>query len=158
MQRTATEVEAIVVRRFSEADALKVSRLISRCLNETLIADFTKDQLEFFHRRFTPGGLQRIAAECDMLVAVRGRQILGTASLENGRVKAVFVNPTLYRKGIGQLLMKHIEIEARRRGFDTCVLYSNRRATWFYAKVGYKRLKEVEDHGLKLVLMRKRLD
>jgi GNAT superfamily N-acetyltransferase len=112
------------VRLFKEKDARKVSHLISRCLNEILSREFTHEQLKFFHRRFTPSGLRKIATQSAVFVAVSGDRILGTASLEGDRVRAVFVNPSFHRQGIGRLLMKHVEDEARRRNLTACTLHS----------------------------------
>jgi len=140
-----------------EEDAQEVSGLISRCLKETLSLEFTERQLQFFHSRFSPEGLRQLATECTIFVAVEEKRVLGTASLAGDRVKAVFVNPSLYRQGIGTLLLKHLEDEARRRNITMCVLDANHHATGFYERLGYRLVKEVCENGLNLVLMRKEL-
>ena len=147
-----------MVRALKEGDTRKVAYLISRCLNEILTRDFTRAQLKFFYQRFTSAGLRKIATECTLFVAASGNRILGTASLDGDRVKAVFVNPSFHRQGIGRLLVRHVEDEARRRNLTGCILHANHQAIEFYEHVGYQKVKENHDHGLNLVIMRKDLN
>src|SRR5689334_5217896 len=127
-----------VIRLFRYEDAPKASYLISRCLNEVLTADFTHSQLEFFSRRFTAGGLRTLAAQCALFVAIRGDRVLGISALDGDRVKAVFVNPRFHRRGIGRLLMTRVEAEARQRKVSAVIACSNRSASGFYRRIGYR--------------------
>ena len=151
------KLKSVGVRLFKEGDARKVSYLISRCLNETLSREFTREQLKFFYGRFTPAGLRKIAREGTMFVAVSGDRVLGTASFDGDRVKAVFVNPSFHRQGIGRILMRHVEDEARRHKHVACTLHANHQAAEFYEQVGCQRVNEIDDYGLNLVIMRKKL-
>jgi hypothetical protein len=100
------ESDAFSIRSFRAKDAQEVSRLISHCLKETLSLEFTERQLQFFYSRFSPDGLRQLATGCTMFVAFQEDRILGIANLDGGRVKAVFVNPSFHRQGIGMLLLK----------------------------------------------------
>ena len=151
------KLETVAVRLFKAGDARKLSYLISRCLKEILSLELTPEQLKFFYGRFTPAGLRKLATECTMFVVVSGNRILGTASLDCDRVKAVFVNPSFHRQGIGRLLMRRVEDEAIQRKVTVCSLHANHRATEFYEHIGYQRVKEIDDFGLNLVIMRKEL-
>jgi hypothetical protein len=50
-----------------------------------------------------------------------------------------------------------VEDEARRRDLAACVLHANHQDVAFYEHIGYQKVKDIDDHGLDLVIMRKEL-
>jgi ribosomal protein S18 acetylase RimI-like enzyme len=54
------------------------------------------------------------------------------------QVRAVAVHPSWQGRGVGQLLMTHLEKHAAVQGFTECILDSRESAVAFYQKLGYE--------------------
>ena len=128
------------IRKFQDKDARKLSYLIKRALNEVNIKDYPKSVIVRLSKYNTPSKLIERSRGRDVYVVVDGDRILGTAGLENNYVFSVFVDPTYHGKGIGQMLMTHIERAAGKRGMDKLTLASSLTAVGFYEKLGYKKV------------------
>jgi len=57
-----------------------------------------------------------------MYVASKDERILGTASLKDNVISALFVNPNFHGKGIGTELMNYVESAARKRDYIGLIL------------------------------------
>ena len=99
-----------------------------------------------------------ISARRRMYVFVQDNEIQGTGSLRDNNVRSVFVNPDFHNLGIGRKLMKHLEKLVKGSGYRTIELFSSVTAFEFYRKLGYKRIRTVQDKNTgKNIVMRKRL-
>jgi len=148
----------MVIRRFRANDADNVSHIIRRCLLEVNIKDYPKEVIEHMYDYFSPGNLVEISTRRRMYVFVQDNEIQGTGSLKDNNVRSVFVNPDFHNLGIGKELMKHLERLVKRSGYRTIELFSSVTALDFYKKLGYKRIRTVQDKDTgKNIVMRKRL-
>ncbi|MEZ5776484.1 MAG: GNAT family N-acetyltransferase [Hyphomicrobiaceae bacterium] len=64
---------------------------------------------------------------------------------KTARVSDVFVLPMFARQGIGTLLARHVEDEARRAGFTECAIRAPMNAEPFFRALGY----QVSSHGVR---------
>jgi ribosomal protein S18 acetylase RimI-like enzyme len=96
--------------------------------------------------------------------ALGGYALIGLR--KGGRVANLYsicVDPDLSGRGIGKVLMRALEDEARRRGRDSVTLevrLDNSGAIALYEKLGYERFGEYDDYyedGQSALRMRKRL-
>jgi GNAT superfamily N-acetyltransferase len=72
----------------------------------------------------------------EIIVAeVKGR-VAGFAALVGGELDGLFVEPELWRQGIGKTLVEAAVHEARRRGLSVAVIASSAAAS-FYEKCGF---------------------
>lgn len=100
---------------------------------------------------------------CRHFVAEDDGQLVGTARLRvtpDGRAKAerVAVLERARGRGLGRELMRAIEDEARRLGFEELVLYAQVNVVPFYARLGYVAVGAVfEEAGIGHLEMRLRL-
>ncbi len=146
------------IRKFRASDANRVAHIIRRCLLEVNIKDYPKKVIDSMCEYFSPQNLIEISARRDMYVLVQGDEILGTGSLRQNNVRSVFVDPDFHRTSIGRGLMKHLENLVKKRGYKTIELFSSVTAFEFYKKLGYRKIKIVQDKDTgKNILMRKRL-
>ena len=76
-------------------------------------------------------------------VAVVDGRIVGTASLNDRTVRAVFVHPDYQGRGIGTELMNSVENAASVQSESTLSVQSSITAQPFYAKRGFKVVREV---------------
>ena len=88
-------------------------------------------------------------------------KVAGTGSLDGDEIKAVFVDPSYQRRGIGRNLMEELEGYAKRIGLKEVMLKSSITGFEFYKALHYRRVKKIVENfqGDKLItyLMKKHL-
>lgn len=135
-----------VVRLAQPDDAEGISQVILAALYGSNAQDYPADVIERVASNFTPDAVRELLKRRVVLVAVQGRVIVGTAALDAKVVRSVFVNPTRQGQGIGRLLMSEIELRAGEAGVTTLSVPSSLTAEPFYARLGFRTVREV-DHG-----------
>ena len=93
-------------------------------------------------RNFSPAAVSDLLARRLVLVAVKERTIVGTASLDGGVVRTVFIDPGCQGRGIGRALMVEIERAAIEKGVAVLAVPSSVTAEPFYAKLGFKSMRD----------------
>lgn len=76
-------------------------------------------------------------ARGDVLVAERDGQIAGFAALDGAELDGLFVEPRLWRSGVGTALIEAAVHEMRRRGLSLVTVVANPSAQAFYEKCGF---------------------
>lgn len=138
------------IRRYREADAIAVGRLIAdtfRRFNLSYASPTEQEKLlgPFRHAYSAdPEHRQRIAGTIRapfVLVAEDERtgQILGVLRGSPGRLHSLFVHGDAHRRGIGRSLMTTFEDTVRSAGTDKITLQASLYAVAFYQRLGYKR-------------------
>ncbi len=135
-----------VVRLAQPDDAEGISQVILAALYGSNAQDYPADVIVRVASNFTPDAVRELLKRRVVLVAVQGRVIVGTAALDAKVVRSVFVNPTRQGQGIGRLLMSEIVLRAREAGVTTLSVPSSLTAEPFYARLGFRTVREV-DHG-----------
>lgn len=149
----------VLVRRFESSDAGEVSRLVIDNLLLVNIRDLGDAAARQMVRLYTPRLVAEYAQAGEMLVATRQSAIVGTATLKDNRVRNVFVRVDQHNKGVGSILMRHIEETAARQGKTEVYLQAHGAAVGFYRKLGYEYVEEKEEEiggtPIKMVIMKK---
>ncbi len=141
-----------VVRLAQPDDAEGVSQVILAALYGSNAQDYPAQVIARVAGNFTPEAVLDLFARRMVLVAVQDRVIVGTAALDAKVVRSVFVNPTRQGQGIGRLLMSEIELRAGEAGVTTLSVPSSLTAEPFYARLGFRTVREV-DHGSERTLV-----
>jgi GNAT superfamily N-acetyltransferase len=151
----------IIIRRFESGDADDVSQLIIDNLMLVNILDYGEAAVRQIARFYSPPWLLEYAQSGETFVAVDRSSIVGTATLEQNRVRNVFVRIDHHRQGIGKILMQHIEGIASKQNKAQLVLLADISAVDFYRKLGYVQGEEKEieigDALITVVVMEKTL-
>lgn len=88
-------------------------------------------------------------------------KVVGTGSLDGDEIKALFVDPSYQRRGVGQAMMEELEEYARTMGLKKVMLKSSITAYDFYKKLDYRLVEKLSEEfqGDRVVtyLMKKRL-
>ena len=134
----------ITVREFESGDASSVSQLIIDNLMLINSRDYGEEAARQLARFYSPQLLLEYVQKGGMFVAVEHSTILGTAALDQGQVRNVFVRIDHHQRGIGKILMQHIEDIARQQGKVQLVLRASVSAVVFYQKFGYAIVEEIE--------------
>jgi len=66
----------------------------------------------------------------------------GLVAPVDGELTALYVDPSVTRRGVGTRLCTELESEARRRGVESLGLWASRNAVPFYETQGYRRVTE----------------
>ena len=134
-----TELE---IRRATARDAEAVYEIVLRALRETNARDYPASVIDRLVLTL-PNGVASTLEEWHAYVAVVDGRIVGTASLNDRTVRAVFVHPDYQGRGIGTELMNSVENAASVQSESTLSVQSSITAQPFYAKRGFKVVREV---------------
>ena len=134
-----TQVE---IRRATAGDAEAVYEIVLRSLRETNARDYPASVIDRLVLTL-PEGVASKLEEWHAYVAVVDGRIVGTASLNDRTVRAVFVHPDYQGRGIGTELMNSVENAASVQSESTLSVQSSITAQPFYAKRGFKVVREV---------------
>ena len=77
-------------------------------------------------------------ARGDVFVAQVDGRLAGFAALDGGEIDGLFVEPDLWRRGIGTALVEAAVHEARRRGFSLVTVVAEPLALAFYESCGFR--------------------
>jgi len=146
-----------VIRTAIPEDAAAISHIIVAALRESNARDYSSAVIEQVALSFSPPAIVRFLTQRQMFVATVDDHIVATASLDRDTVRSVFVDPSCQGKGIGRMLMAHIESVARHDGIDLLRVPSSVTAERFYSALGYVKDRD-EFHGEeRTIVMEKRL-
>ena len=144
------------VRLFTDTDAEQVSHVIRTSMLEANKDDYPASILKPLHDYFSPSKIKILANERYFLIAEEEGVVVGTGSLENGQILTLFVHPEYQNRGVGCELLKKLEQQAREEGLKILEVYASITGMGFYAKNGYKKIKEIQsEHAGKQILMKK---
>ena len=142
----------------SEDDAVDISRVIIAALRETNARDYPSSVIERVEQNFSPDAVRKLIGKRRAFVAVMGQRTVGTASLDGGWVRTVFVEPGVQGRGVGRLLMGEVERAAREAGLVTLSVPSTVTAESFYAKLGFKVVGDSYYGEERTIIMERSLD
>ena len=130
------------IRPALDDDADEISAVIVRALRETNAKDYANEIIERVERSFSPRAVLQLIGKRTVFVATIGSRVVGTASLDGGVVRSVFVAPEVQARGIGRLLMTEIERTARERNIPILTVPSSVTAEAFYARLGFRAVRD----------------
>ncbi len=148
-------IQGLKIRKFKKGDERKLSYLIRKCIVTINSKDISKEEAKILYDYFAPANILSDSLRFDIYVAEYNDNIVGTATLNDNCIKAVFVNTSFHKKGIGTKLMKRLESILKRRGFHNVYLNSSPFAVDFYTKLGYDKVKDVDGDVGRMTLMTK---
>ncbi|MDN6860226.1 GNAT family N-acetyltransferase [Pseudomonas sp. CAN2814] len=136
----------VLIRQARSDDAKAISRVIVAAVRESNGQDYPASVIESVVVNFTPERVIELLEQRLVFVALLDDEIVGTGALDGHAVRSLFVAPQQQRKGIGQALMGQIEKAALERGVEALLVPSSLTAESFYARLGYRLLRE-QLHG-----------
>ena len=139
-----SEKQPLVLRDYEAGDEEELSSLISRNLMEVNIADYPQEEMERIARLYGPEKIREYAKQRRIRIAQYGGVCAGTLSIVRlfgeetvWEIRAVFVEPSLHRRGVAAALMLDAERYAARNGGGRIRLSSSVTAAGFYKKMGF---------------------
>lgn len=130
------------IRAARHDDAEVISQVIRSALRETNANDYPREVIERLEQIFSPAAVLDFISTRKVFVAVSGQRIVGTVSLEGRAVRTTFIAPDVQRSGVGRRLMAEVERTARDAGVPMLVVQSSVTAVPFYARLGFKAVRD----------------
>jgi GNAT superfamily N-acetyltransferase len=127
---------------------------VLRALRETNARDYPASVIDRLVLTL-PKGVASTLEEWHAYVVVADGRIVGTGSLNGNTVRAVFVHPDYQGRGIGTKLMDAVENAANVQSVDALSVQSSITAQPFYAKRGFKVVREVFYREERTIVMSK---
>jgi predicted N-acetyltransferase YhbS len=131
-------VSAIAIRRLGPNDVETVSKLIRTALNDINSKDYSPSVINNLGNYYSPIAILEMLHDRMIYVACLDNQIVGTVSLKDNSILTLFVESTKLNRGIGTLLMTHVESIARKKGYQSVTVVSSLTAYPFYRKIGFQ--------------------
>jgi GNAT superfamily N-acetyltransferase len=131
----------VLIRRATAADAEAVHKIVLLALRETNAPDYPPPVID----RLALTLPDKVASSLETghaFVAVINGQVVGTGSLNGKTVSSVYVHPEYQRRGIATKLMDAVENVASAQFQGTLSVQSSVTAKPFYAKRGFKTVRE----------------
>ncbi|WP_234684880.1 GNAT family N-acetyltransferase [Bradyrhizobium monzae] len=146
------------IRPALDDDAADISAVILRALRETNAKDYTDEIIARVEQSFSPKAVRSLIAARTVFVATIGNRLVGTASLDGSVVRTVFVAPDIQARGIGKALIAEIEQIARARNIAALTVPSSVTAETFYARLGFKAVRDSYHGDERTIIMERLLD
>ena len=131
-----------LIRPAQSNDAKGISRVIVAALRETNAKDYSEEVIARVEQSFSPAAVSDLLSKRVVFVASKEGIIVGTASLDGQVVRTVFIDPAWQGHGIGRALMVEIANAAVGRGVATLTVPSSVTAEPFYAKLGFRAVRD----------------
>jgi N-acetylglutamate synthase-like GNAT family acetyltransferase len=141
MKETAMLGKQIAIRRATADDLPTVHDIVLRALRETNAKDYPGSVIN----RLVLTLPEKISSNLETwhaFVAIVDGRVVGTASLSGDTVKSVFVDPDYQRSGVATKLMSAVENVALAQSVRALNVQSSITAQPFYAKWGFKIVRE----------------
>jgi GNAT superfamily N-acetyltransferase len=137
-----TSKNRLVVRTFCESDVPPLKAMIHRTIAACYPGHYCPEAVRFFIDYHSERAIRDDARAGHTLVLDRAGRVLGTGTLLGDEIKRVFVEPAFQKRGLGRLLMQHLEETAIAEGVATIRLDAALPSKAFYDRQGYVTVKE----------------
>jgi N-acetylglutamate synthase-like GNAT family acetyltransferase len=134
-------LQQIIVRRATAADSEAVYTIVLQALSETNAKDYPASVIDRLVLTL-PNEIASNLETWHAFVAIADGQVVGMGSLSGQTVRSVYVRPDRQHGGVGTRLMDVLENTARAQSVRTLSVQSSITAQPFYAKRGFKIVRE----------------
>jgi GNAT superfamily N-acetyltransferase len=133
-------MKRVKVREFRPGDLGMVKLLIDETI-EASYRNYPKEFLEYWIGDYhSEENILKDARNGLILVAVCDKKNVGTGTLVGSEIQRIFVCPQYQRKGIGKLVMKGLERQAKAQRIESVNLTSTATSKKFYDALGYSAM------------------
>jgi GNAT superfamily N-acetyltransferase len=140
-----------------------VRHLIHSTIDACYPSFYPPEAVDFFKEYHSYEAIAERAQEGCTIVVERDGQVIGTGTLVDDHITAVFVQALLQGQGIGTRIMKHLERKALAVGMGSVSLDASLPSKRFYDSLGYAMMEEASlavanDESLDFYRVRKNLE
>jgi GNAT superfamily N-acetyltransferase len=136
-------VSKFIIRKVAITDLPEVCALIIQNANHTLKPVYSDAQMQAFLSYYTQDALIDKLNDSHFFCAFDGNEIVGVIGLQDITVIGFYTKVTYLGKGVGKLLLNHIESFALTQGHTNINLASSPISISFYKKQGWISVKKI---------------
>jgi GNAT superfamily N-acetyltransferase len=126
----------LTIRRFEEADARACCDVINACIPS--LGGLNDAARALVMAKNVPDVLQTELGRFFTLVAVTANGVAAVGALDGQEIKRLYVHPRAQRRGLGKILLRELEAEARRTGSRHLEISASPSSISFYAAAGFR--------------------
>ncbi|MBK7962771.1 MAG: GNAT family N-acetyltransferase [Bdellovibrionales bacterium] len=101
--------------------------------------------------------VQKASNRLTFVIRTEENQILAIGSAKDHKIKAIYVDPNHFGKGLGSSLLAFLECQMSRGGYRLAELFSSLNSEQFYRRAGYDFVRWRNDINGPAIVMQKRL-
>ena len=135
----------MIIRRFCEADAEKVSALIIHTLQASNSKDYSAETISALEKKMQPSGVLERASWTHFYVAEEGGDIIGCGAIgpywgseTESSLFNIFVLPEYQGKGVGRKIIETLEQDGFFLRAERVEVPASITGVGFYRKLGYE--------------------
>jgi len=132
----------MLIRRANIYDAKRISYLIQKSTQKNP-NNYSPEQLKTWKNYNTPSKIRKQIEERTTFCAFKNNRLIGTISLKENIIMGFYMSFGYRNKGLGSLLLKHMENYAISQKIKTLVLDSTPSAVNFYTQRGFEPKNEI---------------
>lgn len=130
----------MLIRKFKNDDAQKVSQLIYKVFSEFVAPDWSEIAVKECLTEQTAEKILQRSKVRDQYIALESNQIVGfIEGRDNNRISRIFIHKEYQRKSIATALFKTIEDLFLSRRSKKIIVHSSLHAQKYYEKMGFKK-------------------
>ena len=135
----------MVIRRFHEDDAEKVSAMIIHTLKTSNSKDYSAEDINALEKQMQPAGILERASWTNFYVAEEGDDIIGCGAIgpywgseTESSLFTIFVLPACQGKGVGRKIIETLERDEYFLRAERVEVPASITGVGFYRKLGYE--------------------
>jgi GNAT superfamily N-acetyltransferase len=139
-------MEIIELNTLGDQEYRQALNCIRRSVETSNAPDYPPAVIEYQLRdHYTWAWITAKAQSTYFLVALIDDRVVGSGLLDGNEIKAVFVDPTYQRRGVGRALMVALELYGRRQGLQEIALKASITGLAFYTALQYRLVRELRE-------------
>ena len=133
----------MLIRKAQTKDAKRISYLIQKNTDRVQENNYSPEQMEAWKKANTTGAILEGLKSRLIFCAFQKEQLVGTIGLQGSLIVGLYVAYSKRGKGIGKVLLQHLEEYAKANKLRTLELSATPAGFPFYSKNGYVREESV---------------
>ena len=134
--------DAARIRDYKSSDLSAIKHLIHNTIDACYLPVYPPEAVDFFKEYHSDEAIAERAEKGYTVVIERDSQLIGTGTLVDDHITAVFVRTSLQGRGLGARIMKHLEDKALSAGARTVTLEASLPSKRFHDSLGYSTVEE----------------
>ena len=146
------------IARFEPSYSDHCSTLIRRSILASHQSFYSEEEIKALITEYSSDKLvQKAANRLTFVIRKEEKQILAIGSAKDHKIKAIYVDPNHFGKGLGSALLAFLECQMSRGGHRLAELFSSLNSEQFYRRAGYAFVRWHNDTNGPAIVMQKKL-
>ncbi len=139
---SASESGSYRLKRLESSYVPRLQALVHSTINVSYSPVYPQEAIDYFKEHHSEESILKDAEEGYTVVLEVDGEIVGTGTIVGNHIKRVFVNPAFQKRGLGKIIMRNLEEEARSRGVERIEFDASLPSKRFYDSLGYATVEE----------------